>query len=98
MGSLFGEKARLKSASASTTVDRGAQQTLLRIRSFYLLAGLAGGMFNPYMSTMLVHGGMGSTQVGMLMSIGTFISILIQPFWGVVVDRFQQMRLVLMRV
>ncbi len=97
MGSLFGEKARLKrEAVSSASVDRESQQTLLRIRSFYLLAGLAGGMFNPYMSTMLVHGGLGSTQVGLLMSIGTFISILIQPFWGLVVDRFQQMRLVLM--
>ncbi|MEW4371907.1 MFS transporter [Paenibacillus kandeliae] len=97
MGSLFGEKAGVrKQAAERPVVDTEARQTLLRIRGFYLLAGLAGGMFNPYLSSMLVHGGMGSAQVGLLMSIGTLISILIQPIWGMLVDRFQQMRLVLM--
>lgn len=99
MVSLFGSKIKkeneiLSDHEKSSEPEPG--QTLLRIRSFYLLAGLAGGMFNPYLSSMLVGGGMGSAQVGLLMSIGTLISILIQPIWGVVVDRFQQMRLVLM--
>lgn len=78
------------------TEEQSPKDVLLRIRSFYLLAGLAGGIFNPYLSSMLVGGGLGSGQVGLLLSIGTFISILVQPVWGLIVDRFQQMRLVLL--
>ncbi|MGW9527381.1 MFS transporter [Paenibacillus terrae] len=68
---------------------------MLKLRGFYLFIGLAGGMFNPYLTLLLVQNGLTSTSVGALMAIGTLVSILVQPVWGIIVDQYRQMRLVL---
>lgn len=72
-----------------------AKVELVKLRVLYLLTGLAGGMFNPYLTTLLVHQGMAANYVGVMMSIGTLLSILVQPIWGLLVDRFRQTKLVL---
>lgn len=68
---------------------------LWRLRSVHLTTGIAGGLFVPYLSLLLVHDGMHSGQIGWITSIGTLASILIQPVWGMIVDRFQVSRLTL---
>ncbi|MDQ0191799.1 MFS transporter [Paenibacillus wynnii] len=68
---------------------------LLKLRGFYLFLGLAGGSFGPYLTSLLVHNGLDSSQIGMLMATGTFIAIIIQPMWGIISDRYNQTRLVL---
>ncbi|MFP4974342.1 MFS transporter [Paenibacillus sp. CN-4] len=68
---------------------------LWKLRGFYLFLGLAGGMFGPYLSLLLVHNGLESGTVGMVMAAGTLIAILFQPAWGIIADRYQQTRLVL---
>lgn len=72
-----------------------AKKMLLKLRALYLFTGLAGGLFNPYLTTLLVHQGMSAGQVGMMMSLGTLLSIIVQPFWGYMVDRYRQTKLVL---
>lgn len=68
---------------------------LLKLRGFYLFLGLAGGTFGPYLTLLLVHNGLDSSQIGMLMATGTLIAIIIQPMWGIISDRYNQTRLVL---
>ncbi|AIQ51825.1 maltose permease [Paenibacillus sp. FSL R7-0331] len=66
------------------------------MRGLYLFTGLAGGSFNPYVSSLLVHQGMNSQAIGVMMAFGTLLAILFQPLWGILVDRYQRTRLVLM--
>ncbi|WP_379139055.1 MFS transporter [Paenibacillus sp. sgz500958] len=68
---------------------------LLKLRGFYLFLGLAGGSFGPYLTLLLVHNGLDSGQIGLLMATGTLIAIVIQPMWGIISDRYNQTRLVL---
>lgn len=73
-----------------------ARTELLKLRLLYLLSGLAGGLFNPYLTPLFVHQGIGANVVGVLMSIGTLLSITVQPVWGLMVDRYRQTKLVLL--
>lgn len=77
-------------------VRKSSGSVLLKLRLLYLFAGLAGGLFNPYLTTLLVHQGVSSDRAGFMMAIGTFISIFAQPFWGMLVDRYRRTRLVLL--
>lgn len=79
----------------TATISVDAKKELLKLRLLYLLTGLAGGLFNPYLTTLFVHQGIGANVVGMLMSIGTLLSIIVQPVWGILVDRYRQTKLVL---
>lgn len=68
---------------------------LLKLRGFYLFLGLAGGSFGSYLTLLLKHNGLNVSQIGILMAIGTWIAICIQPVWGLISDRYNQTRLVL---
>lgn len=70
-------------------------EKLSKLRGFYLFLGLAGGSFGSYLTPLLVHNGLDSGQIGILMATGTLIAITIQPIWGIVSDRYNQTRLVL---
>lgn len=70
-------------------------QTLWKLRAFYFLTGLSGGLFVPYLSMLLVQNGLNSGEVGQVMATGTVVAILAQPLWGLVVDRFHVTRLTL---
>lgn len=70
-------------------------EKILKLRGFYLFLGLAGGSFGSYLTLLLVHNGLNSGQIGILMATGTLIAITIQPIWGIVSDRYNQTRLVL---
>lgn len=68
---------------------------MLKLRVFYLFLGLAGGIFGPYLTLLLVNNGLDSGRVGVLMATGTLVAIVFQPVWGVISDRYRQTRLVL---
>ncbi|WP_339269966.1 MFS transporter [Paenibacillus sp. FSL R5-0470] len=70
-------------------------EKLSKLRGFYLFLGLAGGSFGSYLSLLLVHNGLNSGQIGILMATGTLVAITIQPMWGIISDRYNQTRLVL---
>lgn len=70
-------------------------EKLSKLRGFYLFLGLAGGSFGSYLSLLLVHNGLNSGQIGILMATGTLFAITIQPMWGIISDRYNQTRLVL---
>lgn len=70
-------------------------EKLLKLRVFYLFLGLGGGLFSPFLTSLLVDNGLNSGQVGMLMATGTLVAILFQPVWGMISDRYNQARLVL---
>lgn len=70
-------------------------EKIMKLRGFYLFLGLAGGSFGSYLTLLLVHNGLNSGQIGILMATGTLIAITIQPIWGIVSDRYNQTRLVL---
>lgn len=79
----------------SSIVSAEAKVILFKLRMLYLFTGLAGGMFNPYLTTLFVHQGMSADHVGVMMAVGTLLSIIVQPLWGLMVDRFRQTKLVL---
>lgn len=70
-------------------------EKLLKLRGFYLFLGLAGGSFGSYLTLLLKYNGMDVSQIGMMMAVGTLIAICIQPVWGLISDRYNQARLVL---
>ncbi|WP_042202579.1 MFS transporter [Paenibacillus camerounensis] len=70
-------------------------EKLLKLRGFYLFLGLAGGSFGSYLTLLLKDKGMDVSQIGMMMATGTLIAICIQPVWGLIADRYNQGRLVL---
>lgn len=83
-------------AFESPMVVKEARTVLFKLRMLYLFMGLAGGLFNPYLTTLLVHQGMPANEVGVMMSAGALLSIVVQPIWGIMVDRFRQTKLVLL--
>lgn len=66
------------------------------LRTFYLMTGLAGGVFSPYLSLLFTQDGLSASAIGTVLSAGTLIAILVQPVWGIVVDRFRITRMTLM--
>ncbi|MFC6649492.1 MFS transporter [Paenibacillus rhizoplanae] len=78
------------------SVGSKESEVLLKMRGLYLFTGLAGGSFNPYVTSLLVHQGMTSQRIGIMMAFGTLLAILFQPLWGILVDHYQRTRLVLM--
>ncbi len=62
---------------------------------YYFVTGLAGGVLLPYLSIIFKDDGFNSTQIGVIMAAGTLISVLVQPVFGYIVDRFQVIRLTL---
>lgn len=67
----------------------------MKLRGFYLITGLSGGVLTPYLSLLLLHDGLRSNVVGEIMALGTLVAILGQPVWGYLVDRFSVTRLTL---
>ncbi|MFE6073585.1 MFS transporter [Paenibacillus sp. NPDC057886] len=72
-----------------------AKRVLLKLQGLYLFMGLAGGIFNPYINPILVAQGFSSKETGFIMAFGTLVSIILQPIWGIMVDKFKKTRFVL---
>ncbi|MCI3922191.1 MFS transporter [Paenibacillus sp. TRM 82003] len=68
---------------------------LWKLRAFYLVTGLAGGLLNPYMSTIFLHGGLASDRIGIVMSCSSFLIIAAQLVWGRLADRYQATKAIL---
>lgn len=70
-------------------------EKLVKLRGFYLFLGLAGGSFGSYLTLLMKSNGLDVSQIGILMAVGMAIAICIQPVWGLISDRYNQARLVL---
>ncbi|WP_109431329.1 MFS transporter [Sulfoacidibacillus thermotolerans] len=66
-----------------------AKKTLIPLRGYYLFNGMTGGIFNPYLSLLLVHNGFTSTEIGLVIATATLVGMIAQPLWGQLVDRFE---------
>jgi MFS transporter, PPP family, 3-phenylpropionic acid transporter len=69
--------------------------SLFRLRAFYFVTGFTGGVLIPYLSILFEHDGFSSTEIGIIMAMGTVFSVLVQPGWGYIVDRFHVTRIAL---
>ncbi|WKL01469.1 MFS transporter [Paenibacillus amylolyticus] len=47
-------------------------------------------MFNLYINPILVAQGFSSKETGFIMAFGTLVSIILQPIWGILVDKFKR--------
>ncbi|WP_438446959.1 MFS transporter [Gorillibacterium sp. sgz5001074] len=81
---------------AAAAIPSAARMELFKLRLLYLFTGTAGGLFNPYLTTLFVHQGIPANLAGVYMSIGTFLSIIVQPVWGMLVDRYRKTKTVLL--
>jgi len=68
---------------------------LFKLRGFYLFTGLAGGLLNPYISTIFLHGGLAPDEVGLVMSCSSLLIIGAQLAWGRLADRYQMTKCIL---
>ncbi len=71
------------------------RSSLWTLRNLFLFTGLSGGIFSPYLSLLLAKDGLSSTSIGIVMAVGTLVTIIAQPFWGILVDKYQVVRLTL---
>lgn len=69
---------------------------LFKLRGFYLATGLAGGLLNPYMSTIFKEGGMSNAHIGVVMACSSLLIIAAQLFWGRLADRHNMTRAILL--
>lgn len=74
---------------------QGFPSVLFRLRGFYLLTGLAGGLLNPYISTIFIDQGLNRDRVGMIMAVSSFLVIAAQLFWGRMADKYRMTKLIL---
>lgn len=84
-----------KRQSWMNTRVRFALPILWRLRVVYFVTGLGFGMFMPYLGELLKSDGFSSGQVGILTSLGIMASILTQPLWGMIADKFGWTRVIL---
>lgn len=69
---------------------------LINLKGMYLFTNLSSGLITPYMVNWFVADGFTSNDAGIIMSIGTLVALITQPFWGVIVDRYQRNRSILL--
>jgi PPP family 3-phenylpropionic acid transporter len=60
---------------------------------FYAVKFAGIGVFMPYMVMYLIRKDLNNIQIGYLMSLTTLASIIVQPVWGIISDKFNMTRL-----
>lgn len=78
-----------------TQPNRELRTITLRLKLFYFFLFFGFGAYLPLLSLYLKTFGLSGTQIGLLLSVGPIISILAQPIWGMISDRYQAERKVL---
>jgi PPP family 3-phenylpropionic acid transporter len=53
------------------------------------------GVMYPLLGLHFKEIGLTGTQIGFIMSVGPIVSVLAQPFWGLISDRYQNPRVIL---
>ncbi|SDC22065.1 MFS transporter, PPP family, 3-phenylpropionic acid transporter [Paenibacillus sp. UNCCL117] len=69
---------------------------LLKLRGLNLTYYATTGVLNPFLPLYLGERGYSSSQIGLLMMIGPFVTIFAQPLWGYISDRYQALKLILL--
>lgn len=70
------------------------QKTLLKSYNFLFFGLLA--LFIPFLPVFMKEQGINETEVGLIISAGGFITIIAQPVWGMISDRFKTVRKVIL--
>jgi PPP family 3-phenylpropionic acid transporter len=78
-----------------TKPDQELRTITLRFNLFYFFLFFGFGAYLPLLSLYLKSYGLSGTQIGLLLAVGPIISILAQPMWGMISDRYQAQRKVL---
>lgn len=65
------------------------------LAAFYFVFFVAFGALYPLMPLFLRERGMSGTEIGTIVSIGTVMTVLFQPVWGMICDRYQAQRMLL---
>lgn len=77
-------------------LNREQKSTKINLSTFYFLSFFGIGALLPLLSVYLQENvGLTGAQIGTIMSISPVVTILVQPFWGVISDYTQKPRLVL---
>lgn len=71
-------------------------RTVWKFRSLYFAFGVTSGVFFPYIPVLLRSDGVSSDMVGLLISFGIFASMIAQPLWGVIGDKYHSARLIIL--
>ena len=50
------------------------------------LVYIAASVYTPYISSYYQMNGMSKLEIGMIMSVGPFVTLFIQPLWGILSD------------
>ncbi|WP_159881337.1 MFS transporter [Paenibacillus puerhi] len=69
---------------------------LLKLRGLNLSYYATTGVLNPFLPLYLGERGYSSSQIGLLMMIGPFVTIFAQPMWGYISDRYQALKIILL--
>jgi PPP family 3-phenylpropionic acid transporter len=69
--------------------------TQIKMSGYYLFVFFGFGVLFPMMGIYFDELGLTGSQIGMIMSVGPIVAIIAQPFWGMVVDRYQNPRTIL---
>lgn len=71
-------------------------RTVWNFRSLYFAFGVTTGVFFPYLSILLGSDGVPSDTIGILISAGILASMIAQPLWGLIGDRYHSARLIIL--
>lgn len=63
---------------------------------YYFFFFSAAASYGPFLGYWFREAGLGSQQIGLLYAIGPFVALFVQPFWGVVCDKYGMEKAVLM--
>lgn len=76
-------------------LNRSLKAIYISFIAFYAVNTMTGAVYGTFLPVYLSHIGMDKEKIGVLMSIGPFIAILAQPFWGIRGDRASSKNLIL---
>lgn len=76
--------------------DSHLKSITYRLCGFYFFLFFGIGAYLPLLSLYLKSYGLSGIEIGTLLSAGPIVSILVQPFWGIISDRFQAQKKVLL--
>ncbi|SHE47155.1 MFS transporter, PPP family, 3-phenylpropionic acid transporter [Caldanaerobius fijiensis DSM 17918] len=63
--------------------------------AFYAISFMSGAIYGTFLPVYLDHIGYNKASIGVLMSLGPFVAIIAQPFWGITSDRARSKNFVL---
>lgn len=69
--------------------------TQIKMSAYFLFVFFGFGALYPMLGIYFDGLGLTGSQIGMIMSVGPIVAIIAQPLWGMLVDRYQNPRIIL---